>query len=184
MSRSLFTPNISILLSVAVVFIVVVCLVVLIRTGIGLFLLWRKTNKKQVLLELLPLRKTEQIPYSTQQLFSLIHGLAKQRSFIQKIIGETVNYSFEIVSSKEGGIRYLIRVNEEDSLIIKHELLSYLSGTTISETNDYIGSYQSLRNTSIVEFNLTNHFAFPLKSQSSLEDHDPMAYLTGAMTKL
>jgi len=43
------------------------------------------------------------------------------------------NYSFEIVASKEEGIRYLVRVNEEDAPIVKHELLAYLSGMTIKE---------------------------------------------------
>ncbi|MCL4384551.1 type IV secretion system DNA-binding domain-containing protein [Patescibacteria group bacterium] len=151
---------------------------------IKLLLFWKKVREKQVLLEILPLRKTEQIPYTTQQLFLLIHGLAKQRSWFQRIINETKNYSFEIVSSKEEGIRYLIRVNEEDATIVKHELLAYLSGMTIKEVNDYVNPLQNIKDSSIIEFTFTNHFAFPLKSQSSLENHDPIAYLTGAMTKL
>ncbi len=151
---------------------------------IKLFLFWRKIHSKQIILEILPLRKTEQIPYTTQELFSLIHGLAKQRSFFQRMIGETKNYSFEIVSSKEKGIRYLIRVNEEDVFIIKHELLAYLSGTTIKEVNDFIETKENLKNLTIAEFKLTNHFSLPLKGQNSLEDNDPIAYITGAMTKL
>ncbi|MDD4027189.1 MAG: DUF87 domain-containing protein, partial [Candidatus Shapirobacteria bacterium] len=151
---------------------------------IKLFLFWRKIHSKQIILEISPLRKTEQIPYTTQELFSLIHGLAKQRSFFQRIIGERKNYSFEIVSSKEKGIRYLIRVNEEDASIIKHELLAYLSGTTIKEVDDYLEIKENLKNLTITEFKLANHFSLPLKGQNSLEDNDPIAYITGAMTKL
>lgn len=159
-------------------------LVLMIQIVVKLVLFWRKLHEKQILLEIVPLRKTEQIPCSTQQLFSLIHGLAKQRSFFQRIVGETKNYSFEIASSKAEGIRYYVRVNEEDASIVKHELLAYLSGMTIKEVGDYIKSEQDTTNTSIVEFALTNHFAFPLKSQITLEDNDPIAYITGAMTKL
>ena len=159
-------------------------LVLVIRIVVKLALFWRKLHEKQIMLEIIPLRKTEQIPYSTQQLFSLIHGLAKQRTFLQRVVGETKNYSFEIASSKEDGIRYFIRVNEEDASIVKHELLAYLSGMTIKEAGDYIKPEQNQNIVSIVEFALTNHFAFPLKSQISLEDNDPIAYITGAMTKL
>ncbi|MDD4383499.1 MAG: type IV secretion system DNA-binding domain-containing protein [Candidatus Shapirobacteria bacterium] len=158
--------------------------VLLVLILIKLFLFWRKIHSKQIILEILPLRKTEQIPYTTQQLFSLIHGLAKQRSLFQKIIGETKNYSFEIASSKEKGIHYLIRVNKEDASIIKHEILAYLPGMTIKEVDDYLKPDQKPKTFSIVDFTFTKHFAFPLKSQSSLEDHDPIAYITGAMTKM
>ncbi len=172
------------LIKILTVVIFVLGLVLVVRVSIKIFLFWKKIHEEQVLLEILPLRKTEQIPYTTQQLFLLIHGLAKQRSWFQRIINETKNYSFEIVSSKEGGIRYLIRVNKEDASIVKHELLAYLSGMTIKEVSDYAIPQQNVKNSSIVEFAFTNHFAFPLKSQNSLENHDPIAYLTGAMTKL
>lgn len=166
------------------VVIFILSMVFVIRGLIKLLLFRKKIREKQVLLEILPLRKTEQIPYTTQQLFLLIHGLAKQRSWLQRFVNETKNYTFEIASSKEEGIRYLIRVNEEDASIVKHELLAYLSGMTIKEVADYIQPNLNPKDSSIVEFAFTNHFAFPLKSQSSLENHDPIAYLTGAMTKL
>ena len=170
----------NILFELLLIFSFVLFVLILIK----LFLFWRKIHSKQLILEISPLRKTEQIPYTTQELFSLIHGLAKQRSFFQRIIGERKNYSFEIISSKEKGIRYLIRVNEEDASIIKHELLAYLSGTTIKEVDDYLEIKENLKNLTIVEFKLANHFSLPLKGQNSLEDNDPIAYITGAMTKL
>jgi hypothetical protein len=159
-------------------------LVLVTKIAVKLVLIWRKLHEKQIILEIVPLRKTEQIPCSTQQLFSLIHGLSKQRSFFQRIVGETKNYSFEIASSRVEGIRYYVRVNEDDASIVKHELLAYLSGMTIKEVDDYVKPEQNTKTTSIVEFALTNHFALPLKSQISLEDNDPIAYITGAMTKL
>jgi len=171
---------INILFELFLIFSFVLFVLILIK----LFLFWRKIHSKQIILEISPLRKTEQIPYTTQELFSLIHGLAKQRSFFQKMIGETKNYSFEIVSFKEKGIRYLIRINEEDASIIKHELLAYLPGTVIKEVADYLKIKENLKNLTIVEFKLANHFSLPLKGQNSLENNDPMAYITGAMTKL
>lgn len=184
MNRSVLISHIPIFTNVLIVVACLFCLVLVIKFIIKIILFWRKIRSKQVTLEIVPLRKTEQIPYSTQQLFLLIHGLAKQRSFLQGLIGESKNYSFEIASSKENGIRYFIRVNEEDASIIKHELLSYLSGMTVNAVSDYVKPVLDPKFYSIVEFALTNHFAYPLKSQVSLEDHDPIAYIAGAMTKL
>lgn len=179
-----YKSYISIFTNILFILFLTFCFGLVVLILIKIFLFWRKIHSEQITLEVLPLRRTEQIPYTTQQLFSLIYGLAKQRSFFQRLIGETKNYSFEIVSSKEKGIRYLIRVNKEDASIVRHELLAYLSGMTIKEVDDYVKPLESSKEVSLVEFGLTNHFAFPLKNQNSLEDHDPIAYITGAMTKL
>lgn len=173
---------VSTIINICLILLVFGIVILFLRIITRLLILRRKIVKEQVLLEIVPLRKTEQIPYSTQQLFSLIHGIAKQQTWIEKFLGENKNYSFEIVSTKENGIRYYIRVNQEDQAIVKHELLAYLSGMSIKESGDYV---QQVNNEFFIkEFKLANHFAFPLKSQSSLENHDPIAYVTGAMTKL
>lgn len=135
-------------------------------------------------LEVTPPQEALQSSYTTQQFFTLIHGLAKQRSWLHRLIGYLKSYSFEIVSSKEKGIRYLIRVNEEDADLIKKGLLSYLPGINIVETNDYISGSFDQTHASVAEFVLSSHFAFPLKRQNELKEHDPIAYMTGSMTKL
>ncbi len=138
--------------------------------------------QKFIFFEVKPPSETLQSSYTTQQLFTLIHGLAKQQSWLHRIIGNQKLYSFEIVSSKNEGIRYLLRVNEEDADLIKKGLISYLPGISVTETNDYLSD--SLKEAAVTEFVLTNHFAFPLKRQNELKEHDPIAYITGNMTKL
>ncbi len=145
----------------------------------------QRQNIKQphVIFEVNPLRITEQNPYTTEQLFNLFHGLAKQGSYLGKLFNVTKSYSLEIVSTKDKGIRYLIRANQEGAELIKKSLLSYLPGLKIKEVPDYF-SISSKQLHQITEFKLTNHFAFPLKEHESLEKHDPIAYITGGMTKL
>jgi len=135
-------------------------------------------------LEVKPPQETLQSSYTTQQLFNLIHGLARQRSWFQRLIGNQKSYAFEIVSTKDEGIRYLLRVYEEDADLIKKSLLSYLPGISVIETKDYLPNSLSQENTTIAQFALGNHFAFPLKKQEELGEHDPIAYITGNMTKL
>ncbi len=135
-------------------------------------------------LEVKPPKETLQSSYTTEQLFMLIHGLAKQRSWLHRMIGYSKNYSFEIVSSKDEGIRYLLRVNEEDADLVKKGLMSYLPGVNVVETKDYTHASFDQTDALVADFVLSSHFAFPLKRQNELEEHDPIAYMTGSMTKL
>lgn len=137
-----------------------------------------------IFLEVRPPRETLQSSYTTQQLFNLMHGLAKQSSWFQKLLGNQKSYAFEIVSTKDEGIRYLLRVNEEDADLVKKSLLSYLPGIQVTETEDYVSKNIKKDFLSIAQFRLTHHFAFPLKKQDELNEYDPIAYITGNMTKL
>jgi hypothetical protein len=139
-------------------------------------------NHPYVFLEIKPLSKTEQSSYSTQQLFNLIHSIAQQRTIIERLLGIEKRISLEIVSTKEEGIRYLIRCEEELSDLLIKSLLSYLPGVKIEKAKDYLPG--ELEQVSITEFDLSNHFAYPLKSHDNLDKNDPIAYLTGSMTKL
>lgn len=173
---SLFIYPLSFIISLILIILVV-------RIILKLLVLQVRLRQRYAYLEVKPLYETLQSSYSTQQLFTLIHGLAKQRSWFQRLIGNNKNYSFEIVSSKELGIRYLLRVDEDDADIIKKGLLSYLPGISVTNTNDYLSDLDSDA-FSITEFVFSNHFAFPLKQQNELKEHDPIAYITGNMTKL
>jgi hypothetical protein len=108
--------------------------------------------------------------------------MGKKHSLLNRLLNTNKCYSFEIVSTKEEGIRYLIRINQRDSDLIRKGLLSYLPGIQINEVKDYLPIDKSLCR--VTEFKLSSHFAFPLKRQGMLEEYDPIAYITGNMTKL
>ena len=162
--------------------------VVIVITLSYLLLRWyfsRQLNTQpQTLFEVKPLRVTQQNPYTTEQLFNLIHSLANQVSKLYRFFRLTKSYALEIVSTKDEGIRYLIRVHAEDAEVFKKSLLSYLPGLTVTEVDDYLPTDLKQQPHRLTEFKLTSHFAFPLKKQESLEKHDPIAYITGSMTKL
>lgn len=141
-------------------------------------------KRSYTFLEVIPPQETLQSAYTTQQLFTLLHGLARQRSWLLRLIGYQKSYSFEIVSSKNEGIRYLLRVNDEDADLIKKGILSYLPGVRVTVASDYLLPSLDQEKMSVAEFVLSNHFAFPLKRQTELKEHDPIAYITGSMTKL
>ncbi len=146
------------------------------------YLSWKESQKPALILEIVPPSLTEQSSFTTTQLFTSIHGLLRQRIFLHKIFDVTKSYSFEIVSTKDKGIRYLLRLPADDADIIKKTLLSYLSGIQIKEANDYLDRKSNKGH--IVDIRLSKHFAFPLKKQDNLTEYDPIAYITGTMTKL
>lgn len=165
---------------VLVVSVLIVLLVVF--YAIRFYLSWRETNRPVTFLEVVPPSSTEQSSFTTTQLFTSVHGVLRQRSWLNRIFDVTKLYAFEIVSTKDKGIRYLLRLPTDDANIIKKTLISYLSGVQIKEVNDYL-DIQSTKS-HVIDIRLTKHFAFPLKKQDNLTEYDPIAYITGTMTKL
>ncbi|MCX6808659.1 MAG: hypothetical protein NTW50_03250 [Candidatus Berkelbacteria bacterium] len=113
---------------------------------IGLiYLVWRfgvlkLFRKKEPLsfLELVFHSTTSKSAYSMEQFFSLLHSLAGQRGFWDKIVGSKKLYSLEIVASREQGIRYILAVPKNDSFVIEKGLLSFLPGLKINEIEEYL----------------------------------------------
>ncbi len=95
-------------------------------------------TEKSVLLEITPPSITEKTAYTTQQLFSVLHNLANRKTFMEKILGKKTLFSFEIASSLNQGIRYLIRTTPKDANNVKRSLLSYLPQVRVKTVDDYL----------------------------------------------
>jgi hypothetical protein len=140
-------------------------------------------KSKSILLELTPPATTEKSSYTTQQLFSVIHSLGIQKTLVDKLLGRKILFSFEIVSTQHLGIRYLLRCRAQDVNNVKRSILSYLPHVEVKVINDYL--QENMKGSAkVVEFKLSRHFAYPLQKQDMLYEHDPVAYITGMMTKL
>lgn len=138
----------------------------------------------KVYLELTFPSDTSKSAFATEQLYTLLHTLARQKSFKERLLGYKKIYSLEIVSTKDQGIRYILVTSDKSSAVIKRGLLSYLPGIKIKETKDYLENEEAGMFHGIVELKLSKHFALPLSKQKTLEEYDPISYLTGSMTKL
>jgi energy-coupling factor transporter ATP-binding protein EcfA2 len=106
---------------------------------------------------------------------------------MEGLLGQTHSFSLEIVSTRKGGIRYLIRTETKFAAILKQHLLSYLPQVTVREGIEYVSVSTNQETKSTIhlsELTLTKHALFPLQPQSTLDEHDPVAYITGAMTKI
>ncbi len=128
---------------------------------------------------------TSKSAYATQQLYTLLHTLAKQKNFKERLLGRKNIFGLEIVSTKNQGIRYILSTPARNANTIRRNLLSYLPGIKTKEVDDYLdeGSQGGIFR-GVVEFKLAAPFSLPLSKQKTLDEHDPISYLTGNMTKL
>ncbi|MDO8618891.1 MAG: type IV secretion system DNA-binding domain-containing protein [Candidatus Daviesbacteria bacterium] len=144
-------------------------------------------KQENVFLEITFPVKTSQSAYSTEQLFTHIHSLASRyQGFMKRLLGFKRTYSLEIASSRDDGIKFYLSAPAKDAEILRGGLLSYLPGIKIKVVEDYLkkkygGSEYFI---SLFDLKLSNTYPYPLRSQKILEEHDPISYLTGSMTKL
>jgi hypothetical protein len=141
----------------------------------------RLLRQKAVFLELTPPANANKTPEATKHLFAVLHGLEASRTLIEKLLRRKVVFSLELVSTKQEGIRYVLRVPESDATTFEQMILSYLPDAKLRRIEDYIPGGKSGR---VLDLKQTGHFAYSLHTQLTLDEHDPMAYLTGIMTKL
>ncbi len=181
----LFTPDSLTILLISV--LVIAFLFILLSVFLYFFRLQKTLKETYVYLEVKPTDKTLKSPLSTNQLFVLLHSLGKQNSAFERLINLKRNISLELVSTKEEGIRYILRVLVKDVSMVKKTLLAYLPGIEIDEVTDYLSSQLGSSNKNylgVKGLKLAKPYVYPLQDQSTLNQYDPIAYITAHMTKL
>ena len=93
-------------------------------------------RRNYLFLEIKPTARTLKSPLSTAQLFTILHSLEKPHHWLDKLLGLTKSISYELVSNKNDGIRFILRVGAEDAPSIRKTLLAYLPGIEIKEVDD------------------------------------------------
>lgn len=141
----------------------------------------RLLKQKTVFLELTPPANANKTPEATKHLFAVLHGLEASRTLLDKLLRHKVTFSLELVSTKQEGIRYVLSVPESDVSTFEQTILSYLPAAKLRRVSDFLSKDVDGR---ALELKQTGHFAYPLHTQLFLDQHDPMAYLAGMMTKL
>ena len=172
-----FLHSFSSILLILIVVIACLGIIAFFRTLIAYILCLREGS---VFLEITPPAFTQKTAYTTQQLFSVLHTIGNQKTIFERIIGKKVIFSFEIVSTRTDGIRYIVRTTSDRVQTIEQILLSYLPQVKVRQVEEYILHGKA----KVIEFALTKHYAYPLARQDILSEHDPVAYITGMMTKL
>lgn len=147
--------------------------------GLKAYRIRQLLRQKAVFIELTPPAANDKSALATQQLFNVLHGLTSNNTAISRLLRPPLVISMEIVSSKSQGIRFLVRLPEIMVASFEAAVTAYLPEVKVGQAADYT----PVRGR-VVSFTQKAHFAFPLQSHTMFELQDPLAYLTGAMTKL
>lgn len=162
--------------------IVVVALIVLYW---ALILLRTISNRRylacrdMVWLEITPPARIAKTPEATEQLFSVLHGARAARPLKERLYNRSPVMSFEIVSTRREGIRYLLQTEKSRSKNVQKAIASYIPDSKVKEVERGDTGADTT-----IEFKETGHYVLPLTLTSVIEQHDPLGYVTGAMTKL
>lgn len=166
-------PGLIVALSIAI------SLWLLIAVILKVFRIRRLLARKLTYLELTPPSQSDKTREATQRLFSVLHGLKDGRTSFDKVFGHQSVLSLEVTATREQGIRYIICAAESEVTNIAQTVATYLPDVRIKR----IDTPQSSRGR-VLDIKQIGHFAYPLHAHQAYDQHDPMAYLTGAMTKL
>jgi hypothetical protein len=140
-------------------------------------------RRSTICLELTPLAWSDKTPEATSQLFLSLHSLNDSQHLLDKIFGRQVIISLEITSSRAKGIRYIIECDSTREPVIKHMIASYMPDVKVKKVENILAA-QNTKLDRVYEYRQSKHFAYPLKDYLSLDSHDPISYITSAMTKL
>lgn len=138
----------------------------------------RHLREPFLFLEITPPAGTKVTAQATTELFKQIYSLLRQAGLKDRIFMRSASASFEIISTKKGGIKYLVRAPKRRINTIEKAFRAYLPSCKISRTEDYCGKGN------IIEFRQTRHFALPLRDYSDLSKHDPISYLAANIKQL
>jgi len=150
----------------------------------SIFSLFAKEKPKKKILQLTFPSDTSKSAYATEQFYILLNTLSRQLDRKDQILQRKNEYSLEIVSTKNDGIRYLLSADSKFINIISRNLLSFLPGIKIKEVSDYLENKPVEKFVGLIELKLKSHFALPLNTQKVLAENDPISYLIGNMTNL
>ena len=180
------SPQISVFLNrLAIILLYLIALWLFFVISLKLIRLIRHLREPYVFLEISPPSDTKIPTVSNSQLFNLIAGLLEQRSWKDKLLLRQISASFEIVSQKETGIQYIIRIPKSYAAALEKILHAYIPELRIRRGKDYIKSGNSFHYPfKVVEFGQEKHFALPIHEHNDLNNHDPLAYLTSNMSRL
>ena len=166
----------SIVLVVLSAIVVVVLLFLLIRIAVNRRYL---RTRSTVWLEIVPPASVFRTPEATEQLFSVVHGTKSTRSLKDRWLDRKPVMSFEVTSTRHGGIRYFIQAEQKHIDMLQKSIVAYLPDVKVRRVKRTISGPDL-----VLEYKQASHYVLPLTLMSKPERHDPLSYVTSAMSGL
>jgi len=171
-----------IMITYLVVAIIVLVAVFFFMTYIRFIDLRRVYRQKRIFIEVTPPHETSKTPEAMEQLFNVLYNAGATQKFKYKLLRRNNVFSLEVTSTRRDGIRYVIGTSEREADSIERSIASFLSDSRVKRIDDPL--FEKNACTKVKEFKQTKHFALPIRTLATFEQHDPIAYITGAMNRL
>lgn len=142
----------------------------------------RLYRQEKVFIEITPPLEMSKTPAATEQLFRILYGTGATQRFWHRLLRHRTVFSLEVTSTRQEGIRYVIVTSEHEADAVERSIATFLSDSRIKRIDDPLVVKSDY--TQVKEFKQSKHFALPIRTLSSFEQHDPVAYITGAMNRL
>lgn len=169
-------------LTVLSVLLVVIAVIIVIYPILALLSFLRSRSRDTVYLAVTPPSFSHKTPLATEQLTRMLQSLIAGQTMKERLLLRYQVASLELVSTRKDGIRFIFGLPKEDAPIFIQQLTAYLPDVTVKEVADPLATLGKIR-TYFREFKQVRHFAYPLASNDTLAQHDPIAYITSAMTR-
>jgi hypothetical protein len=140
-------------------------------------------GRKIVVLEMTPPAFKDKRPDANRMFLQALHGFGQSRTLREKFLGIQNYFSLEIVASKETGIRYLLRCSEKQHKNLDRIITTHMPEVIIKVVSDPLVTVKA-STMSLLRIRQSAHYMYPLVRYERDDTHDPIGYVTGAMTKL
>jgi len=115
---------------------------------------------------------------AAENLFSSLHGLLREESHLQE------HFSFEIVSNKEGGIRFYVAIPKSIVKYVEGQIYAQYPEAQIKAVSDYAQNINFEDSSfEIATLSLEREDYFPIKSFRDLEG-DPLTSITSVLSQI
>lgn len=173
-----YLPYVALTLGIALLIAVVL------RVALRLCDWWQILRQKYVFIEITPPITANKTPLQSAEWISRMHGIGLSRDRQETLQRLHFSQSLELSSTNQGGIRYVTRVPNQESDLIKQSIGSHLGNARIRTTSDYLPAHLNYKTARVLDFKQTAAYFLPLKTQESFQAHDPVGHLTNAMNGL
>ena len=165
-----------------VIAFIVLAIVIVFLVYIRFIDLKRVYQQRSVFIEVTPPHTSSRTPEAMEHFFNMLHSAGAAQKFKHKLIRRNNIFSLEVISTRRGGVRYVIGTSVREADSIERSIASLLSDSRVKRVEDPLLDKSSF--TKVKDFKQTKHYAFPIRTVSTFEKHDPIAYIAGAMNRL
>jgi len=170
-------------ISVFVALVGTIIVIAVIYPILALLPFLRARSQDTVYLAVTPPSFSHKTPLATEQLSRMLQSLLASRTLKERLLLRHRIASLELISTRADGIRYIFCLPREDAPIFTQQLTAYLPDVTVTEVPDPLEKLHHSPQLFVKEFKQARHYAYPLAANETLSQHDPIAYISSAMTR-